>query len=412
LGGVTGFSHLEYIFAAAKVLKEKPDGRCERDEIIEAIKESAERRIQEWFAKVGWREQRRPGKIIEECLRAMKKWNLIDLDENIVKAKEEILLIGSLLEKSQVNYAKKRLLNAILTSRKEKPFHPSNLLMKIRNSGPMHKIRLVFRGKKEMSKEIPFVTESGMVPDDGCFVKEILRTNFRAIDVIRDWGVFFELLDYTSLESKYLNEISKKYGYQREKIERPRHLLFLTVRIASLSELKQAILENPENLGINDFSQRCIREILQTLNFRNGNVTFERIVEKSLEMNLDVISDGPEAYGYITKDNIHLIDPQRTYVIMRPKINLEDFKRCVEESHRKITGGRPIIPVWVGDLAETVCANLRIPESLFRKLLLELKVTGAVVFHKAPMFIAGVKRRRRLPIVDETGRSYQQVSLV
>jgi hypothetical protein len=442
MSSVTGFSHLEYVFAAAEVLRNSPDHRATSDDIKEAIKKVAKERLHQWLIKVGWRfgEQHLPKKIIDDCLQALKKWKLVKQEGMYIKATDEILFIGELLEKKQDIDARRMLLNSIWCSSKELPFHPSNILMKIRDSGPEHKIKMVFSGipekveengrrkcitLEEMSMEIPFITESGVALDDGSFVKEKLRTNFRAFDVMRDWGVFFELLDYRSLEPgtmnnllskyaspNYLDELAKKHGCKSVRIERPKQMVYLTVRIASLSELMDVHRDELNKPNLNDFAQSCIKEILSELNFTtHEEISVEKIIESGLSKGIFFVSDGPDVYGFIGKDSFNLINPHRTYALMRPKVTLEDFKACVNKIHDKLSNGRPMVPVWIGDLAELVCAELRIPESLFKELLLKLKLMGAVFFHKAPMFIAGVKRRRRLPIVDETGRSYQMVSL-
>jgi len=444
MSGVTGFSHLEYVFAAAEVLKNSPDHRATSDDIKEAIRKVAKERLHQWLIKVGWRldEQHLPNKIIDDCLQALKKWKLVKQEGMYIKATDEILLMGELLEKKQDIDARRILLNSILRSNKELPFHPSNILINIRNSGPEHKIKMVFSGitekveqngrrkrksitLEEMSMEIPFITESGVALDDGFFVKEKLQTNFRAFDVMRDWGVFFELLDYRSLEPgtmnnllskyaspNYFDELAKKYGCKSVHIERPKQMVYLTVRIASLSELMDVHRDELNKPNLNDFAQRCIKEILSELNLTtHEEISAEKIIESGLRRGISFVSDGPNVYGFIEKESLNLINPYRTYALMHPKVTLEDFKTCVEKIHDKLSNGRPSVPVWVGDLAELVCAELRIPESLFEELLLKLKLAGKVFFHKAPMFIAGVKRRRRLPIVDETGRSYHMVSL-
>lgn len=440
MSSVTGFSHLEYVFAAAEALRNSPNHCATPDDIKMAIKKVAEERIHQWLIKVGWKlESRRPDKIIDDCLQALKKWKLVKQEGECIKATNEILLMGELLERKQDVDARRILLNSILCSNKELPFHPSNILLKIRDSGPEHKIKMVFAGQMEnvekrqrksktldeMSMEIPFITESGTALDDGSFVKEKLQTNFRAFDIMCDWGTFFELLDYRSLEPgamnnllyeyashNYLIDLAKKYGYKSVYIERPKRMVYLTVRIASLSELIVAHRSEIDKLNLNDFARRCIKEILSALDFASHEeVSAEKIIEKGLERGIYFISDGPSIYGFVGKNDFHLIDPQKTYALMYPKVTLDDFEACVKKNHDKLSNGRPMVPVWVGDLAELVCAELRIPESLFRELLLKLKLKEVVVFHKAPMFIAGVKRRRRLPIVNETGRSYQMVSL-
>lgn len=443
MSSVTGFSHLEYIFAAAEALKNSPDHCATPEDIKKAIKQVAKERIHQWLIKVGWKESRQPDKIIDYCLQALKKWKLVKQEDTCIKAMNEILLIAELLEKKQDAAARRILLNSILRSNKELPFHPSNLLIKIRDSGPDHKIKMVFTGKlekaaekeqrksktlEEMSMEIPFVTESGVALDDGSFVKEKLQTNFRAFDVMRDWGKFFELLDSRSLEpgamksllhkyapSNYLVDLAKKYGYKSVHIERPKQMVYLTVRIASLSELMVAHSNHSNEIGklnLKDFAQRCIKEILSALDFTPyEEITAEKIVDRGVERGIHFISDGPNIYGFVERNDLHSIDPQRTYALIHPKVTLDTFETCIKKNHDKLSNGRPMVPVWVGDLAELVCAELRIPESLFKELLLKLKLREVVVFHKAPMFIAGVKRRRRLPIVDETGRSYQMISL-
>lgn len=447
LTSVTGFSLLDYVLDVARFYRAINGEAANKQDLEKAVLKTSEERRRRWLVEVGVRTRTPKEKgIIQDCLEVMLgKWSLLEPKDDMITPTTNLMQIGELLQASREADAKQHLLDAMLRSRKEIPFSPSNILLKIRNRTSPQIFRMAFccsysQDKKRRSKVLPepgpeclYTNRDGTALDDFVFVKDILDTNFRAFDIMCDWGLFFELLDYISLESEDLKDILFKkvgQGYMEQvalkapeylpegarvlgvTVNRPTRLVYLTMQMASVSEILSGVQEI-EGPHLSTFSKSCVRNLCAILQPIDEDTSKEEMLSIARARGILILSDGPDIFGIPSDSEFSKLHPDRTYLLAMREPGIEEFANSVRETHRNLTGGRPIVPVWAGDLSEAVCYELRIPESVFTNNLLKLKGLGKVQFHKSPLIwqVAGSKGRRRRPIIFG-GRGYGKVSLV
>lgn len=440
---VTGFSRLEYVLAVAeKCYEELAEGRTRQisqDEVYDIVLRTASWMEKRWIREVGRRGGKKAGQIIaSKCLEALKKWNLIGKKDNSIS--EKIVTIGKLLvEKKNEKLARRELLDAIFSSRRDKPFHPSHLWVSIRNSKVTF-LKTTFRIKgKKGNIEGPMVRfegEDGVAYDHEPFLKKV-PTNFFALDIMRDWGEFFGVLNYYPLDREkiqtelksWIDDYKKDNGYDI-KLRWPRYGIYLTVILASVEELMKALIllrnrgeltfqQLVEELKLNTYACNCIVQILHeiglisvtqenVLSAVKDKISLQKLLEAGKEKAL-IISDGPEIYGIVTNKFDQLqyrLKREKTYFIIEPEIQLNDFKRIFTKNYAEAVKDRFGIPVWISELAFSVCKELRISRRLYDNFILKLYNMDYVNFYRSTTHLAGREYRARRPLYYQNTAYY------
>ena len=179
-------------------------------QLEKAIQQTSKRLRDKWFTQLGLRIKREPKTegIIRECLNVMLgRWGLLERKDGRISGSQRLVEIGAMLTESREMDARWHLYDAMLRSKRETAFSSSNLLLKIRNSRSDRTFRVTFtmhgrvirddKGEHLRGPECRFTHEDGTALNDASFVQDELSTNFRAFDIMVDWGLFFCLL-YTS----------------------------------------------------------------------------------------------------------------------------------------------------------------------------------------------------------------------
>ena len=456
--GVIGFSRLEYVEAVAKHCYQNRKAVVTKQELYDVIQETADQLEKKWKRDVRRRSGQKASRgspIADKCIEALQKWQLIGENFDV---KERTLEIGESFSEKKIIFGfeegKTELLDAILSSKfmaspAEQPFHPSNLWISLRNY-ETREVQTTFRAcpataskqsdearEKESKKEetisgpvVSYVGPAGLAFDEEIFVKKVLGTNFFSIDVMRDWGEYFDILYWFPIAEDEMDgqvklqmeALRKTEKYSRLYLRWPSYGIYLTVLIASLEELMTVrtrvvktggltFSELKDAFGFGDYACRCVVELLVRLglvSIEEGKMRSLRDDEISssdlLDMVTDglVISDGPDVYGVLSKEQIRAMSGRlqckNCYVVMNPKVSLERFEVALTERYRRMVDDRFGIPVWISELAFAVCRELRISRDAYDELIVNLYEKGRVDLFRAPTRLVKSRMKAARPL--------------
>lgn len=293
--------------------------------------------------------------IASELVATLHRWKLLYKVGNVYECSEGFRQMG----RKNRQEAKRILLRKVLI---HEPLF-SRLLLTLRDSS-LHE---------------DHETEFGATYCNEIFMSS-LDTNPVSLDVLCDWGEFFDL----------------SYDYKIEIDHNVRRKLILTCLVATVDDILESLAAFPtvfEKATVLDMTKWPVFRMESVLHFLIRLGIIEKVGNKYHQVTGDIFNS-KQLIDLAKKERVLLVEKGRqSLLIEENRVDLESFKEAVLKCYRRVLAGVDVyapIAVSIDELRSETCRELRISREIFDRLFIKLYQQ-----YKEYIFLVGASRAIR-----------------
>lgn len=363
-----------------------------------------------------------------ETRKLLLRWRLLAGSENEEwKVSRELKDLGNsynqFIEKgkeSQLERARRILMDQIL--HRESPFSPSRFLLNIRDSDvkeidTKYLSKDAYSSQKSEGTTIVSIQQEGVAYSTKQFVEDTINTTFVSFDVMRDWSKFFELANWFpfSIPSQQeLKVISPKFGIYLTRFLMSSEEAILTIELLETEKNVDppkllSHLSNSTGRKYSDYATRSILSCLWHLGLikqvdkesfttaKPASFDLQSILNLAIQRNELVVAEGKSCF--VVQSYSESIDKMKTYFLVKPRLSADGFYHALKTAFKELCQQPAQHFVSIPALREKTCMLLKINDSDFDRLLIELADSMREKLHFAKIPLRYDMRKYREGIV-------------